>query len=189
MALNLKRLLNICLTEQQNTEITLIEELMYLDAAKVELTAKNALKPKRRQGFNANFHNYSRNKNVYSIAEQQFKQLLDKFGIYYTHEHKISCKDVRMRTYCYHMDFYLPELRLNLEIKPLFHWTYEIVAKRDQLREKLLKKYHIDTIDIKVFHFVRKKRLITQIDTENAFKVLKSLKNKPISKETLSFYL
>ena len=139
------------------------------------------------KGFSANSHNYGRTKNVYSLAENIFKDKLLNSGLskeHWIHEYPIQVKDVSGKSHTYHIDFYFPKQRLAVEINPMFHYNYAPVALRDQLRAKILSRYGIKTLDIKVNIRQLPHSQITSLDKADvvrAIKLLRSLKNQPNS--------
>lgn len=173
-------------------EIELTKQCRLNEIEKNNITAFNKSIGKKIKGFSTNYHNHERDKKNYSIAEKQFKELLLNHGLTdFIHEHKIKVKDVKGIVHTYHIDFYFPLFRLAIEINPTFHYSYNVVAIRDKLRAKLLKrKLHIETIDIKVYFRTRKGKLETFIDYNKAFSVIeKILRKRKIHKETLAYYI
>jgi hypothetical protein len=169
-------------------EIELTKQCRLNDIEVRNITAYNKLIHKKVKGFSANYHNYLKDKSSYSIAERQFKELLEHCGLNdFIHEFKVKVRDFKGTNHTYHMDFYFPLFKIAIEINPLFHYTYNSVAMRDKLRAKLLKrKAHIETIDIKVYQKVRKGKLETFIDYEKAFKIIQIILNKrKVHRETL----
>jgi very-short-patch-repair endonuclease len=153
------------------TDINLIQEIELTKQCRLNeietknITLYNKTINKKIKGFSANCHNYNRNKNVYSEAENQFKELLEQHNIKdYLHEFKVKVRDIRGKIRTYHIDFYFPSLKLAIEINPMFHYTFKTVVTRDKLRALLLKKnYHINTIDIKVHHKTVKGKTIMKL--------------------------
>jgi 5'(3')-deoxyribonucleotidase len=172
-------------------EIKLTQQLRLKEIEKCNITRYNKLIGKKIKGFSANAHNYNRDGNVYSIAEMQFKELLESYGINFIHEYQVKVKDIKNNVHSYHLDFYIPELRLAIEVNPLFHYTYETVAIRDNLRSRLLKrKADITTWDLKVYFKTVKGVTQTFIDYEKAFKIIEQiLKAKKVHKGLLINYL
>jgi len=176
-----------------HTEIQTLKHLKALDIEKLNITAFNKKNHVNVKGFSANYHNYARTNNNYSIAEKLFQEQLELNGITsYLHEFKIQVKDALFNSHCYHLDFYIPEIKLAIEISPLFHFTYKTVAIRDKLRESLLKRKHgIKTIVIKVHFRVKKGHTETYLnskDIEIAINLIKKLREIP-HKETLNAYV
>lgn len=177
------------------TEIATINHLKRLDIIKNEITELNKLNNKNVKGFSANQHNYKRSSKQYSEAEQLFKDALNLAGLKenldYFHEHKVKVRDVHNRIHVYHLDFYFPSLKICVEINPMFHYTYEVVAIRDKLRASLLKrKLNIKTLDLKVYMKTRKGKTYMALDVKQCDKILNEILNKIHNphKETLLFY-
>jgi hypothetical protein len=173
-------------------EIKTLKHLKELDLEKQRIILFNKKNHVNIKGFSANFHNYGRTENNYSVAENLFREQLELNGIDFLHEFKIQVKDALFNNHCYHLDFYIPEIKLAIEISPLFHFTYKIVAIRDKLRESLLKRKHgILTHVVKVHFRTVKGHTETYLnvsDVSNAIKLIKNLK-KTTNKETLFHYL
>ena len=177
------------------TEIATINHLKRLDKIKTEITELNKLNNKNVKGFSANEHNYKRSSKQYSEAEQLFKDVLDLAGLKenldYFHEFKIKVRDVHNRIHVYHLDFYFPTLKICVEINPLFHYRYEVVAIRDKLRASLLKrKLNIKTLDLRVYMKTRKGKTYKALDVKQCDKIINEILNKihKPHKETLLFY-
>ncbi len=172
-------------------EIRTLKTLVVLNKEMKNITAYNKANHVNIKGFSANFHNYGRNSEHYSIAENLFREQLELNGINFLHEHKIQIKDALLNTHTYHLDFFIPNIKLAIEISPLFHFTYKSVAIRDKLRESLLKRRHgINTVVVKVHFRTRKGILetyINPVDTEKAIAHIRKLSRIP-NKETLQFY-
>jgi len=169
------------------SELELLEQFSKVkiaEKARTELNKANGCKVK---GFSANCHNYSRDSTVYSMAESIFKDKLLNSGLskeHWIHEYPIQVKDVSGKSHTYHIDFYFPKQRLAVEINPMFHYNYAPVALRDQLRAKILSRYGIKTLDIKVNIRQLPHSQITSLDKADvvrAIKLLRSLKNHPNS--------
>jgi hypothetical protein len=176
-----------------HSEIATLKTLVLLNKEKERITAYNKLNHVAIKGFSANFHNYKRSENNFSIAENLFREQLELNGITnWLHEHKVQIKDALNQTHTYHLDFFIPEIKLAIEISPLFHFTYETVAIRDKLRESLLKrKLGINTIVVKVHFRTRKGILetyINPVDSKKAIAQIRKLSRKP-NKETLTYYV
>jgi hypothetical protein len=174
-------------------EIQTLKHLSRLDKEKMALTAYNKRNHINIKGFSANFHNWNRNKDNYSIAENLFREQLELNDLTdYLHEYAIQVKDALLKSHNYHLDFYFPSIKLAIEISPLFHFKYETVAVRDKIRTALLKRKHgIKTIVIKVHFRTINKRIETYLnieDTKQAIKEIKKLKRKKPHKETLLGY-
>ena len=175
-----------------HSEIATLKTMVKLNKEKERITAWNKANHVEIKGFSVNFHNYARNSDNFSIAENLFREQLELNGITnFIHEHKVVIRDALYRAHTYHLDFYIPEIKLAIEISPLFHFTYETVAIRDKLRTSLLKrKLGIETIVVKVHFRTRKGKLETYInpeDSEKAISEIKKLSEFP-SKETLPYY-
>jgi hypothetical protein len=172
-------------------ELRTLKQLKALDKEKQNITAFNKAHHVNIKGFSSNFHNYNRSSDNYSIAENLFREILELNNISFIHEHKIQIRDALLNAHNYHLDFFIPDIKLAIEISPLFHFTYETVAIRDKLRESLLlRKQGIKTLVIKVHFRTRKKIIETYLnssDTDKAIKTIKQLKRKP-HKETLLYY-
>jgi len=175
-----------------HSEIATLKTLVLLNKEKERITAYNKLNHVAIKGFSANFHNYKRSENNFSIAENLFREQLELNGITnWLHEHKVQIKDALNQTHTYHLDFFIPEIKLAIEISPLFHFTYETVAIRDKLRESLLKrKLGINTIVVKVHFRTRKGNIETFINNADTVKAIKAIKklSKKSNPETLTFY-
>lgn len=177
-----------------NEDIAMLKIYSQLEKQKNAITAYNKMHGNKIKGFSANSHNYTRDKNVYSISELLFKELLEQNNINgFIHEHKISVNDLIMHKHFYHLDFYFPSLKIAIEINPLFHYTYANVAIRDKIRTSLLKRKHnIKVLDV-IVRFRTKKGIIqTYLDTKSANNAINEIKaqllNKP-HKETLNAYM
>jgi len=173
-------------------ELKTLQELRALNIEKENITAWNKSHHINIKGFSANFHNFKRTSDSYSIAESLFRDTLELNNISYLHEFQIKAKDALLNSHSYHLDFYIPEIKLAIEISPLFHFTYKTVAIRDKLRTSLLaRKHNIKTIVIKVHFRTKKGRVETYLnvnDVEKAIKLIKKLKQKKPNKETLLAY-
>jgi hypothetical protein len=173
-------------------EIRTLKTLVLLNKEMKNITAYNKANHVNIKGFSANFHNCGRNSEHYSIAENLFREQLELNGINtYLHEHKVTVRDALFNAHIYHLDFYIPDIKLAIEISPLFHFTYKSVAIRDKLRESLLKRKHgINTVVVKV-HFRTRKGImetyINPVDSKKAINKIRKLSQKP-NKETLTFY-
>lgn len=176
-----------------NEEIATLKLLNQLDKEKVRITAWNKEHHVTIKGFSANFHNYGRTSDNYSIAENLFREQLELNGITnYLHEHKIIVRDALYRAHTYHLDFFIPDIKLAIEISPLFHFTYETVAIRDKLRESLLKrKLGINVLVVKVHFRTRKGHIETFINHADSVRVIKAIKrmSKKSNPETLTHYI
>lgn len=180
--------------ETLKVELVLLRDLKRLDTEKKLKTKLNRLNKengKYRKGFSSNFHNFERDNNTYSKAEDLFKDLLLEHNLSeFIHEHKVKVKDINDRTHTYHLDFYFYNLKVCIEVNPIFHETYRVVKIRDNLREYLLKrKMHIKTFKLRVLHKCKKGKLLTRIDKRQSKRIIKKLKSLKVSKETLTFYL
>jgi len=176
-----------------NEEIATLKLLNELNIQKENITKYNKDNNIKVKGFSANFHNFERSNNNYSTAENLFKEQLELNNIAFLHEFQIKIRDALFNSHTYHLDFYIPEIKLAIEISPLFHFTYQTVAIRDKLRESLLKRKHgIKTIIIKV-HFRTIKghteTYLNTVDTKKALATIKQLKRKKPNKETMLAYL
>lgn len=174
-------------------ELETLKTLQQLEFIASEKTKRNKQLGTIRKGFSANAHNYSRDAKIFSIAEELFKEVLESEGFKnYVHELKIIVKDTVLNSHIYHIDFYFPSLKLAIEINPLFHYTYQNVLIRDQLRSKLLARKHgIKTLDVKVLHKTVKGKFLTQLEpksTKLAINYLKKHSDK-INKQTLSYWV
>jgi hypothetical protein len=173
-------------------ELKTLQELRQLNIEKENITAWNKSHHITMKGFSANFHNFKRVSDNYSIAENLFREQLELNGIDFLHEHKVQIKDALNNNHTYHLDFFIPEIKLAIEISPLFHFTYKTVAIRDKLRESLLlRKENIKTLVIKVHFRTKKGHIETYLnptDTKKAIKEIKKLKRKKPHKETLLAY-
>jgi very-short-patch-repair endonuclease len=171
-------------------ELKTLQELRELNIEKENITKFNKANHINVKGFSANFHNFKRTSDNFSIAEALFRDVLELNNINFLHEFQIKVKDILLRIHSYHLDFFIPEIKLAVEISPLFHFTYKTVAIRDKLRESLLLKHGIKTHVVKVHFRTVKGRTETYLnvkDVEKALKLIKKLKQKP-NKETLLAY-
>lgn len=174
-------------------EVATLKMLEELNLEKERITAYNKLNHVDIKGFSANFHNFNRSRESYSIAESLFRDQLEGNQIKdFLHEHAVSVKDSLGKTHLYHLDFFIPSIKTAIEISPLFHYTYQTVAIRDKLRTSLLKrKHHINTLVIKVHFRTRRGRLETYLNPNDVKTVLrtvrKQLRGKP-SKETILYW-
>ena len=102
----------------------------------------------RGKGFaNASNRNASRNPSIFTSAEAKAAKIFDSLELSYEHELRIQLKDAKNRSHLYKLDFFFPESRIDVEISPDFHWTYRLVAIREVLKERLLKR-----AGIRVYH-------------------------------------
>jgi hypothetical protein len=171
-----------------NTELKLLSEIQQLNIEKQNITELNKHKL-HKKGFHhcINSHNPNKDKDVFSHAEKEFYDLAIKEGFNFLHEHKVKVKDIKGITHTYSLDFYDALRKANIEINPLFHYTYETVRKRDILRILLLKKKrHIKTFHVLAYYNVKAKRC--EIDREQALKVLKEVKKLKVNRESLIYY-
>lgn len=110
----------------------------------------------------------------------------------FIHEFPIKVKDSLGTWHIYHLDFYFPAFKLAIEINPAFHYTYETVAIRDTIRNKLLsRKAHIKTLNVDLVFKTKKKIQYTSLEQKSVKKALKTLKRmstKKPHKETLLAY-
>jgi very-short-patch-repair endonuclease len=174
-------------------EIATLKMLNQLDKEKTRITKWNKSHHVNIKGFSSNFHNYNRSNNNYSIAECLFKDQLELNNIKFLHEFQIKVKDALFNSHSYHLDFFIPEIKLAIEISPLFHFTYQTVAIRDKLRTALLKrKCGIKTMVVKVHFRTVKGKTETYLnieDTKKALATIKKLKRLKPHKETLNAYI
>jgi very-short-patch-repair endonuclease len=165
-------------------------ELRQLNIEKENITKFNKDNHINIKGFSANFHNFKRTSDNFSIAESLFRDVLELNNISYLHEFQIKIRDILLNSHSYHLDFFIPEIKLAIEISPLFHFTYKTVATRDKLRESLLLKHGIKTLVIKVHFRTKKGRTETYLnvkDVQQTLKEIKKLRQKP-HKETMLYY-
>jgi hypothetical protein len=88
------------------------------------------------------------------------------------------------------LDFFIPEIKLAIEISPNFHHSYETVAIRDKLRASLLKrKNNITTIEVKVCFRTKKGVIETYLDKKSVDYAIKEIKTAKKSQESLNYYL
>lgn len=176
-----------------HSEIATLKTMIKLNKEKDRITAWNKKNHITIKGFSANFHNYARNSDNFSIAENLFREQLELNGITnYLHEHKIIVRDALYRAHTYHLDFFIPDIKLAIEISPLFHFTYETVAIRDKLRESLLKrKLGINVLVVKVHFRTRKGHIETFINHADSVRAIKAIKrmSKKSNPETLTHYI
>ena len=136
------------------------------------------------KGFHNCYHNPSHDKDSYSHAENQFKQLCQKLGfeanVDFIHEKKVKTLECG-RVKQFYLDFYFIRKRISVEINPMFHLTYQKVRNRDTIKRKILRRhFNIEQFNIKVIN--------GDIDSIYASKVLEMIRNAPNSKETLEAY-
>ena len=113
------------------------------------------------RGFaNASILNPLRDSEVFTKAEQIFKDISDK------------------------LDFFYPESRIDVEISPDFHKSYKLVAVRDKLRALLLKRANIRVFVIRVYF----KHGKTFIDVAKARKVCKLILEAKSSPDCLTYW-
>lgn len=131
-------------------DLTIEKQLRFLETFK---NIKDIEKKKScSKGFsNGSILNQARDSHIYTKAEQLFKNLCESFNLNPVHELKIKVKDSENRLHLFKLDFYFQDSKIDVEISPAFHKTYRIVAIRDKLKAKLLKKdgikvYHVDVI-------------------------------------------
>lgn len=145
-------------------------------------------KPKNVKGFYAcsKNHNQKRNNKIYSIPELVFKKIIDKHKVNFIHEHRIKAKNSKL--HIYHLDFFIYDKRIDIEINPSYHDSYSVVRVRDKLKKHLLKEhYHIKTVTVTVNY----KRVNGKLKPvlKGYRKALNIIKNAPLSCETLLHYL
>ena len=174
-------------------ELKTLQTMVKLNKEMRNITAYNKANHVAVKGFSANFHNYKRISDSYSIAENLFREQLELNGITnYLHEHKVTIKDILGNMHNYHLDFYMPSIKLCIEISPLFHQTYLTVAVRDKLRTSLLKrKLGIKTVVVRVHFRIRKgitETFINPVDVKSVMSEIKKLGKNP-NKETLTYYI
>lgn len=156
-------------------------QLKFLEAFK---NIKDCEKGKARgKGFgNSLILNRKRSGKVYTVAESKFSQLAKTFGVDFVHEHHITVRDTLSQKHHYKLDFFSPEHRIAVEISPSFHFSYKIVAIRDKIRKKALKRHGIKTFTVKATKN-------NDINAKYARKVLRLLKQSGISPECLEYWL
>ena len=177
------------------SELELLEQFSKVkiaEKARTELNKANGCKVK---GFSTNCHNYSRDSTVYSMAESIFKNKLLNSGFSkadFIHEFPVTVRDKKGQIHRYHLDFYFPKLKLAIEINPEFHYSYEPVVIRDKIRNLVLLRYGIRTLEIhvEIENYSQVHKNITSLnkaDVKQVLKTLRALRHKP-SIETLDYY-
>jgi very-short-patch-repair endonuclease len=142
------------------------------------------------KGFaNAAALNAKRDPHVFTDAEAKAAQIFDSFNVSYEHEVKIQLKDSRNRLHCYKLDFFFPESRIDVEISPDFHKSYKLVAKRDVLRKRLLKRAGIRVLTIPVHVKSRNGRQMSIPDVNRTRKVARIVKEAQKSRSCLTYYV
>jgi len=140
----------------------------------------------RGRGFaNAQILNPKRDKNVFTKGEAKFKAISEAFGLNLIHEHRIKVKDGKNRSKLFKLDFFDPFSRTDVELDPDFHKSYKLVAVRDILREKLLKRSGVTVFRLRIFYKGGK----TCIDVKKARKLCQTLKETQIKPSCLSYWL
>jgi len=162
-------------------DLELESQIRFLEAFKC---FKDCEKGKYRgKGFsNASNLNPKRNPSIFTTAEAKAAEIFDSYGLSYGHEVKIQLKDSKNHLHHYKLDFFFPESRINVEISPDFHKTYKLVAKRDVLRKRLLKKAGIRMLTIPVYVKSQNGHQISVPDvnrTRNVAKIVKEAQNSP----------
>jgi len=138
------------------------------------------------RGFgNAQILNPKRDSDIYTKAEQLFKDISDSFGLKSVHELRIQLKDRDNRPHNCKLDFFYPESRIDVEISPDFHKSYKLVAIRDLLRKKLLNRQNIRVFVIRVYFRHGK----TMIDVAKARKVCKLILEAKSSPDCLTYWI
>lgn len=155
------------------------------------LTETNIEKGKTKgKGFaNASILNPLRDSAIFTDAEKQAKAIFDAFELSYVHELRIQLKDSRNSRHCYKLDFFFPNCRIDVEISPDFHETYKLVAIRDVLRERLLRKAGIRTFTIKTKAKKQNGKIGMAIDRKYAQFVAQTVKEAQISSGCLNYWI
>lgn len=142
------------------------------------------------KGFhNSRFHNYTFDPEVFSDAEQQFRDLIRLLGLKeseFLHEKPVKVK-INGRKRTWHFDFYHIPTRTRIEINPDWHYNYIPVIQLDALKNEVLRdRFNMESLEVKVTYDVKTKK--NSIVMSDALKALEIVCNKPKSPETLSFY-
>lgn len=170
------------------TDLSLESQLGFLECLK---PLKDIEKGKcRGHGFSNSINrNAGRKRNAFTNAEKQFADICASQDLYYVHEHRFNAKDGKNRLHHYKLDFLFPDSRINVEISPDFHWTYKIVAIRDVLKKRALKRAGIRTFVVRVFFRSRKGQCSGRIDVSYARKIVRIIKQSQTSPESLNYWL
>lgn len=129
--------------------------------------------------------NSKRDPHVFTHLETQFKRLADDFNLELNHEVRIRVKDRCNHWHIFKLDFLDPKTRINIEISPNWHRNYLLVARRDALRKRLLKKVGIRSLTVPAFQ--KGKRCF--IDVSRAKRTIKTVLNAKASPNSLDFYI
>lgn len=108
---------------------------------KMSLTAKKRVQDGIHVGWNS--------RKIRSYAEKFFEKVLTNNNIKFLQEYKIKKIDLGFKDVsCYFLDFYFPNIKLNLEIDGKQH-NYPDRKIKDKIRDKALIKYGINVYRIK----------------------------------------
>jgi hypothetical protein len=129
--------------------------------------------------------NKKRDPKIFTYLEAQFKNLADDFNLKLNHEVRIKVRDKNGQNHIFKLDFLHTETGINVEISPNWHKNYLIVARRDALRRKLLKKVGIRMLTVPAVQ--KGKRCC--IDVPRAKRVIKLVLSAKTSPNNLDFYL
>jgi len=129
--------------------------------------------------------NSKRNPHIFTHLERQFKNLADDFNLELNHEVRIKVNDRLNHYHIFKLDFLEPKTRVNIEISPNWHRNYLLVARRDALRKRLLKKVGIRSLTVPAFQ--KGKRCF--IDVARAKRVIKTVLQAKTSPNSLDFYI
>jgi hypothetical protein len=129
--------------------------------------------------------NSKRSPHVFTHLEKQFKSLADDFNLELNHEVRIRVADKFNRWHIFKLDFFDPKTRIDIEISPNWHRNYLLVARRDALRKRLLKKLGIRSITVPAIQ--KGKRCV--LDVTRAKRAIKIVLSAESSPNSLEFYI
>jgi hypothetical protein len=115
--------------------------------------------------------NSKRHPRVYTFLEEEFRTLAEDFNLQLNHEVRIRVKDRLNRQHIFKLDNW--------------HKNYLLVARRDVLRKKLLKKVGIRSLTVPVVN----KGKHGHIHVPIAKRVIKEVLKAKISSKSLDFFL
>jgi len=128
--------------------------------------------------------NSKRNPKVFTRLEAQFNRLANDFDITLEHEVRIKVRDKLNHNHIFKLDFLDPKTRINIEVSPNWHKNYLLVARRDALRRRLLKRVGIRSLTVPV----AKKGNCARIDFIRARRILRLIKSATLSPNSLDYY-
>lgn len=129
--------------------------------------------------------NSKRHPKVFTFLEEEFRTLAEDFNLELNHEVRIRVKDRLNRWHIFKLDFYDPKTAINVEISPNWHKNYLLVARRDVLRKRLLKKVGIRSFTVPVVAKGKRGHIHVPI----AKRVIKEIQKAKISPKSLDFFL